>query len=97
VDVADADCICKYGSIRPEDLEEDIAIIHPADSNKSGCWDRIRDLIKRTPSVRFYVFAFGRPERAEYIGEHPNLTYLTETNMNHGLNEIIDIAQGKVV
>ncbi|MFH1173641.1 MAG: hypothetical protein V1725_00730 [archaeon] len=70
------DCVCRYGKC----YSEDVIVIHPSTTNTYGCWDKIRDVVLHNREKQFYVFAYGSPERKEYIGEHENLVFIDGTN-----------------
>lgn len=92
VEVTSEDCLCKYDSIKRSDLQ-DIMVIHPADDNKQGCWDKIREAIIRYEDIRFYVFAYGKRDRQEGIGNYPNLQYIHEGNASEILSGFMKLGR----
>ncbi len=88
VTVHDLDCLCrtKLTNSSPKKI-----IVHPADSNENGCWDSIKESILNNPTIHFYIIAMSKPKRIQYIGEHPNVTYLTERTMLDKRKNMIEI------
>ncbi len=72
-DVHTHDCLCKH------DLEEKLpkeVFCHPADKNIK-CLQQVRRVVAANPYTQFYIFAVGRPEREEIIGEHYHVHYFS--------------------
>lgn len=78
-------CLCK------SKLEEGLAIIliHPDDTNRDGCWEKIIEYIRENPLRQFYIISFNKPQRIQAIGEHPNVAYITERNIATQVNALL--------
>lgn len=83
-------CLCLDGVNRKL---EDMVVIHPEYNNSKNCWETIKKEVEHHPKTRFYILAFGTPERGYVIGKHPNVKYLDYDNGTDRLNEIIQLGK----
>ena len=88
-------CICTNGFVEDIVAEgvPDIFLLHPHDSNKTGCYDKVRKFVEEFPQARFVIFAFDdyrRDEpRVQGIGEFPNVAYVDQRNSREVIGELM--------
>jgi hypothetical protein len=76
-------CLCDL--IRPESIQEAVAIFYPG--NDDFCYAGCKWTIKRNPDTNFYAIRFNTSGWKDGIGEHKNLFYLNNAKKCRYFNE----------